>query len=694
MSPPGRRKFSTFSSILFLFLALTHTASAAASLIGIDLGTSYLKAVLVKPGIPLEIVLSKDSKRKESAAVAFKPLKSGPLPVGEFPERAYGPDALALAARFPGDVYPNLKPLLGKLAEGSNELSEYSKAHPAIRLHAAEGRGTVGFKSGSFVDAEREWSVEELLAMELKNLRQNAEAMAKGKVNYAVITVPTFYTARERRAVEVAADLAGLDVMAIISDGLAVGMNYAMTRVLKPVGKGGEVEHHMVFDMGAGSTTATIIKFQAKEVKDIGKFNRTIHELTILGTGWDKTLGGDALNLVVYEDMVEKFLQSPDGKKLGIEASAVKGHGRATAKLLKDSERVRQVLSANTDTSASFESLYDDADFRYKLSRAEFEKLAAPLAARLEKPVQAALDAAKLTFKDLNSVIMHGGTSRTPFVQKALEKLAGDASKLRSNVNADEAAVFGAAFKGASLSPQFRVKEIWDSDTGSYPVNIKWTYDGKEKKQKVFTPTSLVGATPKQVPFKNQEDFEITFSQQVPSLADSSVLEDAPVLVVETKNLTASVEKLEKLGCPKNTIDTVFAFRLDPTNGLPEVVGGAVSCEIEEPEKKGTIADGVKGLFGFGGKKDQDPLKDEASSNSETTEGSSTATEADTATSASASSSTDAKGTDAAKKEEKPAPPKKRLETIPIKIKATQLGFEHPSAEELTRIQKRYVTEL
>src|ERR1700748_176535 len=122
MAPPGRRRPSiSLFSLLLPLLFLASTISAQAAVLGIDLGTEYIKAVLVKPGTPLEIVLAKDSKRKEASIVNFKPLPNGrlPEPEGEYPERSYGSAAQALAARFPGDTYPNLKQLLGLPFESS-----------------------------------------------------------------------------------------------------------------------------------------------------------------------------------------------------------------------------------------------------------------------------------------------------------------------------------------------------------------------------------------------------------------------------------------------------------------------------------------------------------------------------------------------------------------------------------------------
>jgi hypoxia up-regulated 1 len=137
------------------------------------------------------------------------------------------------------------------------------------------------------------------------------------------------------------------------------------------------------------------------------------------------------------------------------------------------------VLSANSETVAGFEGIYEDVDFRYKLTRSKFEEMTTSFADRVTDVIERALSTARLSMADLDSVVLHGGTIRTPFVQKQLEKAVGDAAKLRSNVNSDEAAVFGAAFKGAGMSASFRVKEIRTNDCSNYAVGMEWEADGK-----------------------------------------------------------------------------------------------------------------------------------------------------------------------------------------------------------------------
>ncbi|KUI67471.1 Hypoxia up-regulated protein 1 [Cytospora mali] len=662
---------------VFFFTAHVFAVSAV---LGVDLGTEYIKAALVKPGIPLDIVLTKDSRRKEISAVTFKPPQNGPKK-GEFPERLYGSDAMALSARFPGDVYPNLKTLLG-LTVDNPTVQEYAARHPALQLEAHKVKNTAAFKSkDAFTPEEQAWMVEELLAMELQSIQKNAENMADSSVRSVVLTVPPFYTIEEKRAVETAAELAGLKVLSLISDGLAVGLNYATSRTFPNINEGGTPEHHLVFDMGAGSTTATILKMQGRSVKDVGKFNKTIQEVIVLGSGWDRSLGGDALNAIIVDDMVEKFIESPGAKKIGATAEGVKAHGRAMAKLSKDAERLRHVLSANQNTQASFEGLYEDVDFKYKITRAEFETMVEAHASRVGAAIQGALEVAGLKVDELDSVILHGGATRTPFVQKELEKVFGTGDKIRSNVNSDEAAVFGAGFRAAELSPSFRVKEIRISEAAAYPAGIKWTDEkGKARHQRLWTPTSYLGAVAKEVSFNNKDDFSVEFYQEVPaSAADVTpgVEEEKAIKTLNTKNLTETVSMMkEKYACEPSAVQFKLGVRLASENGEVEVTNAYVECEGEVFEKE-SFVDGVKNMFGFGKKDEQKPITDSESSESAeetSTESSSSTTATDTTVSTPSASSTTSSASASESAEAKEGKKTVKLVSVPVKIELLKSG--------------------
>ncbi|KAI0154283.1 actin-like ATPase domain-containing protein [Xylariaceae sp. FL1272] len=663
---------STLLCVLFLFSANVFAVSAV---LGVDLGTEYIKAALVKPGIPLEIVLTKDSRRKETSAVTFKPSNNA-LASGEYPERLYGSDALALAARFPGEVYPNLKTLLG-LPTDDAIVKEYAARHPSLQLETEETRGTAAFKSKATSD-ESAWMVEELLAMELQSIQRNAEALAGSgsNVRSVVITIPPYYTVEEKRAVQLACDLVGLKVLSMISDGLAVGLNYATSRTFPNIEEGGKPEYHMVFDMGAGSTKATVMQFQGRTVKDFGKFNKTIQEVQALGSGWDRTLGGDEFNYLIVDDMISKFVETSAAKKASVTETGVRGHGRAMAKLLKEAERVRHVLSANTETSASFEGLYEDVDFKYKVSRAEFEKMAESHADRVLVAVEKALEVAEMDIKQLDSIILHGGASRTPFVQKKLESLAGS-DKLRSNVNSDEAAVFGAGFRAAELSPSFRVKEIRVSERVSYPIGVKWMESETSSSQaRLWTHISPPDLVHKEATFMNREDFSVQFYQQIPSAVG---LKYAEFKQLTTTNLTDTVASLvEKHGCTEADIQFKVNLRMGVESGDVEIVNATAQCETETAEKAG-VMDGVKNLFGFGKNKDQKPLEGE----DESSESSTTTTAFSKAKSSSTTSGTSAESTEEA------AIPKKRVVVIPVKYTTEQLGKPSLQKADLTKAKDR-----
>ena len=695
MLQPRRQRMLMLPLLSLVVLTIFSTiSSAATAVLGIDIGTEYIKVGVIKHGAPKDIILTKDSRRKEASTLAFKPSTSGH---GEFPERLYGADAVALSARFPGDVYPNLKSLLGA-RYGSEVQSTYSNNYPGLKLEGVERDGSgfaaIGIRSETLGTAQPPFLVEELLAMELKNVLANAKAaVPKGMTaKDAVITYPAFYTADEKRAVEFAAQLAGVRVLGLMTDGAAVAVDYGASRSF-PGGEesGGKPEFHVIYDMGAGSTTATVVKYSSRDVKDVGKFNKTVQEVQVVGIGWDRTLGGDLFNQVIVEDIVSKFVESKKAQALNIQASQVRQHGRTMAKIWKESERMRQMLSANTETAATFEGLFhEDAAFKYKLTRSEFETLSMNFADRTRAPLIQALEAAKISVEGIESIILHGGATRTPFVQKQLEATAGGSEKVRTNVNADESACLGAALRAALISPAFRItKDLRIQDFPGYAAGLKWNSDGKERTQKIFTTSSTIG-TEKVLPFKNQEDFTLQFFQSINGL-------DVPVTQIKASNLTASIAHLKDLGCVPANISTKFATWLSPFDGLPEILRGSVSCEIE-PTKEGGIVDGVKGLFGFGSKKDgeQEPLKAEESESSSTASSDDSSSEDSASSSTSSSSksddgpsssthpttsSTSTSTTTKSSKKSKPTPTGPYTTTVPIALSTNPMGLGSPPSE-------------
>ncbi|GAO50091.1 hypothetical protein G7K_4226-t1 [Saitoella complicata NRRL Y-17804] len=552
---------------LALFTLLCTIANAA--VLAIDYGQEWTKAALVKPGVPMEIVLTRDSKRKEMSVVGFK---------GD--ERLYGQDAFNLAARKPESVYPGLKSIMGQFSE-SEIVEEYLALHPANVLIPSD-RSTVTFKQ-----KKDDYTLEELLAMQFANMKSQAEAMANGEpIRDTIITTPPYLTQSERLALIDAAEIAGLRVLELMSDGVAIGVNYATGRNF-----GEEVQWHVVYDMGAGSTTASVVSFRSASVKDVGRYNKTVTQVNVEGVGYDRSLGGNAFNTRLVEHFTDVWEQGP-GKKAG---SSIRGNGRAMAKLAKEAVRVKQVLSANTEARLSIESFHEDIDFRARITRAEFESLTADLAARVTLPVQTALDQAGLSISQIESVILAGGNNRIPAVQRALENEVG-AEKIAKNVNADEAAVMGAVFRGAGLSGLFKVKEIQVGDVALHPVKV-----GKEE---LFGVGAPVGSA-KNVTFKESGDFKV----DVMYASQASLPTGMPCEIFAV-NVGGLKDALAKVSCSDPAVKVTFEI---DNSGLVGVQRAFVECEVD----KKNLAGKLKGLFG--GKEDSTSSDSSASASASAT---------------------------------------------------------------------------
>ncbi|KDN47167.1 actin-like ATPase domain-containing protein [Tilletiaria anomala UBC 951] len=464
---------------LFMLPALIAPMAAGMGVVSIDYGTAFMKAALVKPGMPFDVVLSSDSKRKVPSVVAWKQH-----------ERLFGSDAENAAGRFPKDTYAAMKLLLGR--ELSNEQVKQRQAQLYhTDLVAADNRPEAIGALRTLKTADNQdivYSIEELVGMQLAHMKQLAEATAGEdvKVTYpgnigtfggldVVLTVPGYFTAAERQAIFDAAQLAGMKPR-LVSDGAAAATSYALSRTFpKP-------EKHMFYDAGAGSTRATIVEFSTQQVKAdsvllIGSTQKEATIVDVLSIGWDRQAGGLALDLIVRDILADKFEKTAAGQSL---STPLRQNDRAMAKLLKEGNRVKQILSANAVASSSVEGLAEDMDWRGKVDREEFEDAVrrSGLGKGFTQPISDALQRADLSIHDLDSVILVGGSTRVPLVQAALREAGVPESKFAQNVNADEAAAMGAAFYGASYNPQFRMKDIRGYDANPYPVLLRDPLNG------------------------------------------------------------------------------------------------------------------------------------------------------------------------------------------------------------------------
>ncbi|XP_067289169.1 hypoxia up-regulated protein 1 [Pseudorasbora parva] len=438
-------------AVFCLVVAFLPSQTESVAVMSVDLGSEWMKIAIVKPGVPMEIVLNKESRRKTPVAVCLKEN-----------ERLFGDSALGVAVKNPKVVYRFLQSILGKTADNP-QVERYLKHFPEHQLHRDEKRGTVYFKFSE----EMQYTPEELLGMILNYSRVLAQDFAEQPIKDAVITVPAYFNQAERRAVLQAANIAGLKVLQLINDNTAVALNYGVFR-RKDINS--TAQNVMFYDMGSGSTTATIVTYQTIKTKEAG----TQPQLQIRGVGFDRTLGGFEIELRLRDHLAKLFNEQKKSKK------DVRENLRAMAKLLKEAQRLKTVLSANADHTAQIEGLMDDIDFKAKVTRSEFEALCEDLFDRVPGPVKEALAASEMNMDEIEQVILVGGSTRVPRVQDVLLKAVGR-EELSKNINADEAAAMGAVYQAAALSKAFKVKPFLVRDAAVFPIQVEFNREAEEE---------------------------------------------------------------------------------------------------------------------------------------------------------------------------------------------------------------------
>uniref|UniRef100_A0A8C8J463 Hypoxia up-regulated protein 1 n=1 Tax=Oncorhynchus tshawytscha TaxID=74940 RepID=A0A8C8J463_ONCTS len=440
-------------ALFCLVLALLPSQTASVAVMSVDLGSEWMKVAIVKPGVPMEIALNKESRRKTPIAVCLKEN-----------ERLFGDGALG-SVKNPKFVYRYLQSLLGKKHDNP-QVAFYQKRFSEHQLVKDASRGTVVFRNSEIM----QYSPEELLGMVLNYSRGLAQDFAEQPIKDAVITVPAFFNQAERRAVLQAAQMAGVKVLQLINDNTAVALNYGVFR-RKDINS--TAQNMMFYDMGSGSTTATIVTYQTVKTKDSDE-RACIHTHTGCWGKFDRSLGGFEMDLRLRDHLAKLFNEQKKTKK------DVRENHRAMAKLLKEAQRLKTVLSANAEFMAQVEGLLDEMDFKAKVTRVEFEALCADLFERVPGPVQEALSSAEMSLDEIEQVILVGGSTRVPKVQEVLLKSVGK-EELGKNINADEAAAMGAVYQAAALSKAFKVKPFLVREAAVFPIQVEFTRETEDE---------------------------------------------------------------------------------------------------------------------------------------------------------------------------------------------------------------------
>lgn len=332
--------------------------------------------------------------------------------------------------------------------------------------------------------------------MYLGQLRDIAARELKTGVTDVVIAVPGWYTDIQRRALYDAALIVGLNPLRLINDTTAVALGYGITKSDLP---DPENPRHVVFvDVGHSGLSVAVIAFSKGQ-------------LIVRGTAYDRHIGGRDIDYALVQHFAEQFKHK---YKVDVLSSP-----KAVFRLTAGCEKLKKVLSANSDAPLNVESLMNDIDASSKLSRDELEALIQPLLVRIQPTVEAALKSADIALDAIDAVELVGGSTRVPAVRACIQK-AFPNKVLSTTLNQDEAIARGATFACAMLSPVFRVRDFHVHDISHYSVKVQWapipTDPDDDTELEVFPTGNGIPST-KVLAFFRREPFELEAVYSDPS---------------------------------------------------------------------------------------------------------------------------------------------------------------------------------
>ena len=376
-----------------------------AKILGIDLGTTN-SAMAVMEGSEPEILVNAEGDRTTPSVEGFR--KDG--------ERVVGKAAKNQAVTNPENTVSSVKRFIGR---SYDETPEERKTVSYKLQKGKDGRAVVDIDG-------KDYTPEEISAMVLQKLKNDAEKQLGSPVTQAVITVPAYFNDAQRQATKDAGKIAGLEVLRIINEPTAAALAYGLDKTNKD-------EKILVFDLGGGTFDVSIL-----ELGD-GVFE-------VAATAGDNHLGGDDWDQRIIDWMADKF-QAENGIDLRKDPMALQ-------RLKEAAEKAKMELSSTTQTNINLPFITADASgpkhLDYTLTRAEFERITKDLLDRCKKPVEQALKDAGLKMGEVDEVILVGGSTRMPAVQELVKQLTGKAPNM--SVNPDEVVAMGAAVQGGVLA--------------------------------------------------------------------------------------------------------------------------------------------------------------------------------------------------------------------------------------------------
>jgi len=376
--------------------------------IGIDLGTTYSCVATYDSAV--EIIANEQGNRVTPSFVAF---------TNE--ERLIGDAAKNQAALNPKNTVFDAKRLIGR-AFDDESVQKDLKTWP-FKVIDSNGNPQIEVE---YLEETKTFSPQEISAMVLTKMKEIAEAKIGKAVEKAVVTVPAYFNDAQRQATKDAGAIAGLNVLRIINEPTAAAIAYGLDK------KDAEEKNVLIFDLGGGTFDVSLLSIED------GIFE-------VKSTAGDTHLGGEDFDHRLVNHFVNEFKRK-NKKDLST-------NQRALRRLRTACERAKRTLSSVTQTTVEVDSLFEGEDFSANLTRARFEDINSALFKSTLDPVEQVMKDAKISKSSVDEVVLVGGSTRIPKVQKLLSDFF-EGKQLEKSINPDEAVAYGAAVQGAILTGQ------------------------------------------------------------------------------------------------------------------------------------------------------------------------------------------------------------------------------------------------